>query len=153
MPWEGVMPIKTDDPQVEAKRQELFERIKKMDDLMLTVLKNHIGLEQFMSEFLDASGKKPEDLTFYDKAKACEELKPLEVEAPIWKIVYAANELRNKIAHTFDHAKIKTKVDALRAAYLAALTPLQAKAAEKLDETRMASGAMETVRRIFGSRD
>ena len=49
--------MKADDPHVEAKRQELFERIKKMDDLMLTVLKIHIGLEQFMSEFLEASGQ------------------------------------------------------------------------------------------------
>jgi hypothetical protein len=37
--------------------------------------------------------------------------------------VYAANELRNKIAHTFEQAKIKAKMDALRAAYLTALTP------------------------------
>jgi hypothetical protein len=40
--------VKADDPHVEAKRQELFERIKKMDDRMLTVLKNHIGLERLL---------------------------------------------------------------------------------------------------------
>jgi hypothetical protein len=135
--------MKTDDPLVEAKRQELFERIKKMDELMLTVLKNHIGLEQFMSEFLDASGQEPEEMIFYDKAKACEELNPPEVDPPIWKVVYAANELRNKIAHTFDQAKIKTKMDALRAAYLAALTQSQAEAVKKLDDARIAAGAME----------
>ncbi|MGA7454049.1 MAG: hypothetical protein WBW73_23200 [Rhodoplanes sp.] len=54
--------MKADDPRLEAKRQELFERIKKMDALMVTVLKNHIGLEQFMSEYLEAAGKKPEDM-------------------------------------------------------------------------------------------
>jgi hypothetical protein len=35
--------VKADDPHVEAKRHELFERIKKMDDRMLTVLKNHLA--------------------------------------------------------------------------------------------------------------
>lgn len=29
-----------------------------------------------MSEFLEASGKKPDELGFFEKAKACEELKP-----------------------------------------------------------------------------
>jgi hypothetical protein len=34
-------------------------------------------------------------------------------------------------------------LDALRAAYLAALTPTQAEAAKKLDDGRIAAGAME----------
>ena len=82
-------------------------------------------------------------MTFCDKAKACEELNPPEVEASIWKVVYAANELRNKIAHTFDHAKIKGKMDALRAAYLAALAQTQRRDVEKLDDVRIAAGACE----------
>lgn len=135
--------MQADDPRLEAKRQELFERIKKMDELMVTVLKNHIGLEQFMSEYLEASGKNREEMSFYEKAEACEELNPPEVEAAIWEVVYAANELRNKIAHTFDRAKIKAKMDALRAAYLAALTETQRKSGEKLDDARIAAGACE----------
>jgi hypothetical protein len=109
--------MKADDPRLEASRKELFERIKKMDELMLTVLKNHVGLEQFLSEFLEASGKKPDEMSFYEKAKECEGLRPPEVEPAIWKVLCAANELRNKIAHTFEQAKIKAKMDALRAAY------------------------------------
>jgi hypothetical protein len=31
--------MKADDPRLEASRKELFERIKKMDELILTVLK------------------------------------------------------------------------------------------------------------------
>jgi hypothetical protein len=121
--------VEADDPTLEAKRQELFERIKKMDEVMVTVLKNHIGLEQFMSEYLEASGKEPEDFGFYEKVEECKELNPPEVEAAIWDVVYAANELRNKIAHTFEQAKIKAKMDALRAAYLAAVTEQQRKGA------------------------
>jgi hypothetical protein len=135
--------MKADDPRLEASRKELFERIKKMDELILTVLKNHVGLEQFLSEFLEASGKEPEKMSFYEKAKECEGLRPPEVEATIWKVVYAANELRNKIAHTFELAKIKAKMDALRAAYLAALTPTQVEAPKELDDGRIAAGAME----------
>jgi hypothetical protein len=135
--------MKADDPRLEASRKDLFERIKKMDELMLTVLKNHVGIGQFLSEFLEASGKKPDEMSFYEKAKECEGLRPPEVEPAIWKVVYAANELRNKIAHTFEQAKIKVKMDALRAAYLAALTPTQAVAAKTLDDARIAAGAME----------
>jgi hypothetical protein len=135
--------MKADDPLLEAKLHELFERIKKMNELMLIVLKNHIGLEQFMSEFLDASGQESDEMSFYEKAEACEKLNPPEVDPPIWKVVYAANELRNKIAHTFDQAKIKAKMDALRAAYLAALTPTQAEASKSLDDARIAADAME----------
>jgi len=65
------------------------------------------------------------------------------VRPAIWKVVYAANQLRNKIAHTFDRAKIKAKMDALRTAYLAALTPTQAEAAKKLDDAKIAAGAMQ----------
>jgi hypothetical protein len=134
--------MKSDDPRLEKSRKELLERIKKIDELMLIVLKNHIGLEQFLSEFLDASGKTPEDLTFYEKVQESEGLNPPEVDPAIWEVLYAANELRNKIAHTFDQAKIKTKMDALRAAYLAALTPTQAEASNTLDDAKIAVTAM-----------
>jgi hypothetical protein len=40
-----------DDASLEAGRKELLDRIQKIDDLMLTVLKNHISLEQFMEGF------------------------------------------------------------------------------------------------------
>jgi hypothetical protein len=110
---------------------------------MLTVLKNHLILEQFMDEFLDASGKEHEDLTFAKKQELCEELRPAEIDPPIWKVMTAANSLRNKIAHTLDQAQIQAKMDELRAAYLAALTPEQAKGVEKLDDARIAANACE----------
>ena len=65
-PGEGSS-MKADDPLLEAKLKELFDRIQRMDELLITIVKNHIGLEQFMSEFLVASGKDPEDLTFYNR--------------------------------------------------------------------------------------
>src|SRR5262252_1904355 len=98
----------TDNLRLEEGRKKLFERIQRINDLMLTVLKNHLVLEQFMSDFLDASGKKHDDLTFADKAKLCEELKPPEIDLSIWKILTVVNRLRNKIAHTLDQAQIQS---------------------------------------------
>ncbi|MGA7454050.1 MAG: hypothetical protein WBW73_23205 [Rhodoplanes sp.] len=57
--------------------------------------------------------------------------------------MYAANKLRNKIAHTFDQTKIKEKMDALRAAYLAALTETQRKSVKDLDDAGIVAGACE----------
>jgi hypothetical protein len=53
------------------------------------------------------------------------------------------NQLRNKIAHTLDQAKIKLKMDELRAACLAALSPEQRNTAENLDDIKTATGAFE----------
>ncbi len=133
--------MKTDDPRLEESRKKLFERVQKINDLMLTVLKNHLILEQLVNEFLDASGKMDEDLTFAKKATLCEELRPAEIDPPIWKVIAAANRLRNKIAHTLDQAQIQAKMDELRATYLAALTPTQAKGVEKLDDARIVDEA------------
>jgi hypothetical protein len=138
------MTMKADDPRLEAKRKELFERIKRMDDLVLTIVKNHIGLEQFMSDFLDACGDDPEDLSFYEKIEASEDQNPEEIESTMWEVFYAANELRNKIAHTFDEAEVKQKLDVLRAVYIAVLnSPAQVEAAKKLTDAQLAAGAME----------
>jgi hypothetical protein len=97
-----------------------------------------------MSEFLVASGTDPEELTFFKKIEACEGLKPQEVEAPVWKVFYAANELRNKMAHTYDEKKVKEKLDALRTKYVDALnTPAQKEAAKKLTDSQLAAGTMQ----------
>jgi hypothetical protein len=135
--------VKTDDPRLEESRNKLLDRVQKINDLILTVLKNHLAVEQFMNDFLEASGKRPNRLTFAKKAKLCKRMKPAEIEPPIWDVLDAANELRNKIAHTLDQAQIQPKMDKLRAAYLAALTPTQAKEAEKLDDVRIAASAFE----------
>ncbi len=95
--------VKTDDPHFEEIRKtKLLERVKKINDLILAVLKNHLILEQSINEFLDASDKKYDDLTFCKKAKLCEELKPAEIAQSIWDVLTKANRLRNKIAHTLD---------------------------------------------------
>jgi hypothetical protein len=134
--------MKADDPQLEKSRQEAIERVSRVNEMMVTVLKNHLVVEQFIDEFLIASGRKANG-SFADKAQHCQNLKPPEVDPPIWKVLTHANQLRNKIAHTLDQAEIKVKIDELRAAYLAALSPDQKKAAETLDDAKIAAGAFE----------
>jgi len=135
--------MRTDDPRLEAKRKELADRVNRMDELLVTIIKNHIALEQAMSEFLVASGKDPKDLDFYHKVKECEGLKPQEVEAPMWQVFYAANQLRNQMAHTYDEQKVKEKLDALRAKYIAALsTPAEVEAAKKLTDNQLSAVTM-----------
>ncbi len=81
--------------------------------------------------------------SFADKAQHCQSLKPPEIDAPIWKVLAAANQLRNKIAHTLDQAEIKIKMDEVRAAYLAVLSDQQRPQSEKLDDVRIAAAAFE----------
>jgi hypothetical protein len=135
--------MKTDDPRLEESRKRLTERVQRINDLILTVLKNHLMLEQFINEFLAAYGKKTKGKGFDAKAKLCERQKPPEIEAPIWRLITAVNYLRNKIAHTIDQNEIQSKVNDVRAAYVAALTPEQQKHAKDLDDVRTTSGAFE----------
>jgi hypothetical protein len=134
--------MKADDPRLETSREEMIERVNHFNDMMLTVLKNHLVVEQFMNEFLMSSGEKA-DGKFVDKIQHCENLKPQDIEPPIWKVLNTGNQLRNKIAHTLDRAEIKKKVDEMRAAYLAALTDQQRPHSEKLDDLHIVAAAFE----------
>jgi hypothetical protein len=51
--------MKSDDPRLEKTRQEMFDRVEKMNALTLAVLRSHLLAEQCMSEYIVASGKKP----------------------------------------------------------------------------------------------
>ncbi len=134
--------MKADDPRLEDCLKEALARVSRVNEMMVVVLKNHLVVEQFMNEFLAASGKKANG-SFADKAQHCQNLKPPEIDAPIWKILTVVNQLRNKIAHTLDQAEIKTKIDEVRAAYLAALSDEQRPHSEKLDDAHIVAGAFE----------
>jgi hypothetical protein len=135
--------MKTDDPRLEESQKRLTERIEKLDNMILTVLKNHVVVEQFMIEFLDACGKKSEELTFAQKITRCEEQTAPEIEKPIWDLLKKVNQLRNKIAHKIDGPEVRAKVAAVRTAYLAAITEEQKEGVKGLDEARMSAGALQ----------
>ena len=44
--------MRADDPRLEKSRLAAIERVKRVNEMIVTVLKNHLVLEQFMDEFL-----------------------------------------------------------------------------------------------------
>jgi hypothetical protein len=129
--------IKADDPRLEIAHQEMIARIKKYDERMLTVIKNHLGCEDFLNELLSAAGRRWKNRLFAGKLDVAKEINPPEIEPPVWCLLKASNKLRNAIAHGHKESKIAARTADLRKAYLAALTPIQAKHSEGLDDTRI----------------
>jgi hypothetical protein len=133
--------MKGDDPRLEEAHKKALERNKEVNDLKLSVINNHLVVEQFMNDFLDASGETHDNLTFVEKYNLCKKLKPAEINRPKRRVLFEVNELRNKVAHTFDEAEIRTEMSTLRSRYLAALTTEQAKGAKELGDVQIVSGA------------
>ncbi|MGD9923856.1 MAG: hypothetical protein AB7V13_20795 [Pseudorhodoplanes sp.] len=50
--------MKADDPCLEKARQEMIERIKSYDERMLTVIKCHLGCEDFLNGLPSAAGRR-----------------------------------------------------------------------------------------------
>jgi hypothetical protein len=134
--------MKGDDPHLEETYKKALERNKEIKDMKSTVLDNHLLVEQFMDDLLKAYGKKYKGLEFSEKVDLCETLNPAEIDPQIWKVLRAANQLRNKISHTLDQKKIQSKIDVLRVAYITSLTSTQAEAAEKLDDVQIVGAAL-----------
>jgi hypothetical protein len=128
--------VKSDDPRLIESHKRLTERVAKLDEMVLTVLKNHTAVEQAMVEFLDAHGKISENLTFADKIKACKARNAPEIEKPMWDLLKQANRLRNTIAHKMDEKEIKAQMDVVRKAYSAAVSKEQ----DEADDDRCADG-------------
>ncbi len=53
--------MKSDDPRLIESHKRLTEEVKKLDDMIVTVLKYHVGVERSMVEFIEAHGKKADD--------------------------------------------------------------------------------------------
>jgi hypothetical protein len=125
----GEATVKTDDPRLEKSRQEMFERVEKLNVLTLAVLRSHLLVEQSIGDYIIASGKKPnwvEKQKFSTKMERCKKLAKDEGNSELWRILEAANQLRNAIAHTLSSDKIAEKMKQLKNRHLAWLTPAQA---------------------------
>jgi hypothetical protein len=121
--------VKADDPRLEQSRQEMFERAAKMDALSLAVLRSHLLAEQSMGDYLLANGKKPnwvKKQNFRAKMETCKRFAKEDGANELWGVLNAANQLRNKIAHTLLSDKIAGKMKQLKDRYLACLTAKQA---------------------------
>jgi len=137
--------MKFDDARLEQSRREAEDRIRNFNTLTLAVIRSHLLIEQTMDNFLEAALFHPEYVCktfgFDQKVKLCRSMCFNEDGDQIWKVVKAANELRNTIAHSLDQVQITAKMKKLREVYLAVLTPEQAKEAEKLPDHQIAEAA------------
>ena len=138
--------MKTDDPELEKRRQEMFDRAQKMDTLILAVLKTHLLAEQTMDGYMTASGLKKRWIKkrFSDKMKKCKLLAKGEDKDPLWDVLKAANCLRIKIAHTLDIAEIKEKMAILKDKYFACLSQKQVDGLKDQPDDYIAMSACST---------
>jgi hypothetical protein len=135
--------VKSDDPRLVESQKRLAERVNSLNALILEVLKNHVVVEQFMSEFLDVYGKQSGDMMFYAKMKACKEEKPEIVEEQVWTLLCKCNRLRNSLAHKMDAAEIITNTDAVRDAYIKCLSERHAAGVKEMKNEIMAASALQ----------
>jgi hypothetical protein len=107
----------------------MAERVNKMDALTLAVLRSHLLAEQCMGDYLVANGKKPSWIRknrFATKMKRCKDFSKGENANELWRVLSAANQLRNTIAHTLSSEKIAEQLQLLKKLYFACLTEKQA---------------------------
>jgi hypothetical protein len=139
--------VKTDDERLEKSRKEMQERIEKMDSLALTVSKGHLAIEQCMDDLISAALPHPESVltenrfSFSRKGHICQALSLGQHSDEIWKVFWAVNQLRNKIAHTLLTREIQEKMDRLKRTYFDILTPKQVESLEDQPDTYIALSA------------
>jgi hypothetical protein len=122
--------MKADDLRLAESLKSLTERVKKLDEFIVTVLKYNVSVEQSMTEFIEAHGKTADDF-FSQKIAQCESSKPSEIDDAMWSLFKKTNRLRNAVAHKIDGPAVKDEMTKTRQAYAA----LSAQSAE--DEKAM----------------
>jgi hypothetical protein len=94
--------------------EESKERRRKIDELRVEAITGHVLMEEALDRFLEESLFHPdhlmaERLNFYLKGKLALSLSLNEDKDSVWKVFWAINELRNKIAHGNDPKVIEEK--------------------------------------------
>lgn len=123
--------VLADDPPP-TEQQKLFEethkrsmeQVKRIEDMMLVVVKTQVIVESFLIELLEAYGRDPQRF-FYTKNKIEEcrdRINPPEVGRPIWELLVLCTHVRNELVHSLKIDKIKEKSEKVRQAF-AAITP------------------------------
>jgi hypothetical protein len=117
--------MKSDDPRLLEARKSAEERVNRMDDLTLYVIKGQWAIEQAVTQFLlDTGGG---DLRgFCKRGKRCADtLKDPEGKQAM-QVMWAAYSLRNELAHSRSEEQINAKMVKLRNEYMQYLSPEQA---------------------------
>lgn len=116
-------------------------RIEKYNERMLTVIKSHLGCEDFLNGLLSAAGRRWKGKMFNGKFDIAKQINPPEIEGPIWTLMDSGNKLRNAVAHGHEESKITMRMTEFRKAWLASMSPEQAEGVKDLDDIRMVISA------------
>jgi hypothetical protein len=108
----------------EETHKKSMELVKRIEHMMLTIVKTQVIIESFMIELLEAHGRDAQRF-FYTgkKIEECKErINPPEVGQPLWDLLTLCSHVRNELVHSLNTDKINEKSAKVREAYLA-LTP------------------------------
>jgi hypothetical protein len=144
--------VMTEEPEP-TEQQKLFEEtykrsmelVRRIEHMMLTIVKTQVIIEGFMIGLLEAHGRDPQ--RFFYTGKKIEELRdkidPPEVGRPIWELLSLCSHVRNELVHSLNTEKIKEKSDKVRKAYLA-ITPEgpRKQGIEDMDDTNVVADAL-----------
>jgi hypothetical protein len=136
-----------------TEQQKLFEEthkrsmelVRRIEHMMLTIVKAQVIIEGFMIGLLEAHGRDPQ--RFFYTGKKIEELRdrvdPPEVGRPIWELLSLCSHVKNELVHSLNTEKIKEKSDKVREAYLA-LTPdgSRKQGIKDMDDTNVVADAL-----------
>lgn len=134
--------------RLDELRKKALERAANFNALMLASIKGHIGVEQAMDAFLEASFADPEQIprtrfTFSHKIALCRALSS-EKEEHLWNVIGGLNRLRNSMAHGEPEAKQAEAMRTVKGTYLAWLSPQQREEVKKLKDEQVVDGACGT---------
>jgi hypothetical protein len=137
---EEKMPI--DSAELQKARDEAVKQVKKIDELRLSVLKGHFIMVEALDGFLTVALFNPtwlnlDRMNFHTKGNLALALSLGEDRDPWWDVVWALNQLRNKIAHSFDAKEIQEKMKFLRETFLKVLSERQRLDAEKFTDEQI----------------
>src|SRR5664279_2048375 len=104
--------------------RQFREHMEEIDEVAQSVLKGHLILEGALDNIIGLIFFHPElvfgsRITFYQKVQMVRAYALQEQDFPMWKLVFAINELRNEIAHRLEGERRKQKLAALRDVYFA----------------------------------
>ncbi|UQR64302.1 hypothetical protein LRP30_02990 [Bradyrhizobium sp. C-145] len=125
-------------------RQRFDENLKRVDDMILTVLKAQIVVERSMTALLDVYGRDPKHFFFTkEKIKECKKIDPPEVDQPIWDLLSKCSYVRNELAHSLNDEEIKRLSEDVREAYIAVNeTEREKQAVRDMTHTQVVMGAI-----------
>jgi hypothetical protein len=100
-------------------RKRFEEDLKRVDNMILTVVKAQIVVERFMIALLEAHGRDPKHFFFTaPKITECKKIDPPEVGQPMWELLSLCTYVRNELVHSLDNEQLKAKANAVRDTFL-----------------------------------